>query len=105
MQEKWEIVQKENNSLKGRISQLETEAHKSNEMLKKLKSRNDQLKVLKCQIDKTKKENQKIIAENQFLKTTIGEFEVNDLIRHQELIKQCQKIDKLEGSLRTRQIN
>ena len=27
-QEKWEIVQKENKSLKGRISQLETEAQK-----------------------------------------------------------------------------
>ena len=32
-QEKWEIVQKENNSLKGRISHLETEAQKSNEMI------------------------------------------------------------------------
>ena len=32
-QEKWETVQKENNSLKGRISQLETEAQKSNEMI------------------------------------------------------------------------
>ena len=42
-QENWEIFQKENKSLKGRISQLETEAQKSNEMMNKLKARNDQL--------------------------------------------------------------
>ena len=57
-QEKWETVQKENNSLKGRISQLETEAQKSNEMINKLKTRNDQLEAMKSQIDQTKKENQ-----------------------------------------------
>ena len=33
-QEKWETAQKENNSLRGRILQLETEAQKSNELMK-----------------------------------------------------------------------
>ena len=32
-QEKWETAQKENNSLKGKILQLETEAQKSKEMI------------------------------------------------------------------------
>ena len=92
MARKWEIVQKENNSLKGRISQLETEVQKSNEMISKLKTRNHQLEeVMKCQIEQTKKENQKIIAKNQSLKTRIGQLEANDLIRQQELIKQSKK--------------
>ena len=85
-QEKWETAQKENNSLRSRISQLETEAQKSNEMMK---ARNDQLEAMKSQIDKT-------IAENQSLKTGIEQLEANGLRRRQELIKQCQKTDKLE---------
>ena len=80
-QEKWETVKKENNSIKGRISQLETEAQKSNEMINKLKTRNDQPEAMKSHIDQTEKENQKIIAENQSLKTRIGQLEANDLIR------------------------
>ena len=39
-QEKWEIAQKENNSLRGRILQLETEAQKSNEMMKAMTAEN-----------------------------------------------------------------
>ena len=75
-QEKWEIVQKENKSLKERISQLETE-------VQKLKNRNDQLDAMKIQVDHTKKENQNIIAENPSLKTRIGQVEANDLTRRQ----------------------
>ena len=79
---------------------METEAQKSNEMINKLQARNSQLEFLKSQIDQTEKENQKIIAENQSLKTRIGQLEANDLIRQQELIKQCQKTDKLEGTIK-----
>ena len=80
-QEKWEAAQKENNSLKGRILQLETEAQKSNEMMK---ARNEQLEAMKSQTDQT-------TAENQSLKTRIEQMEANEHIRQQESIKQCQK--------------
>ena len=55
-----------------------------------MKVKNDQMEAMKSQTDQT-------IAENQSLKTRIEQLEANDHIRQQELIKQCQKIDKLEG--------
>ena len=69
---------------------METEAQKSNEMTK---ARNKQLEAMKSQTDQT-------TAENQSLKTRIAQLEANDHIRQQELIKQCQKIDKLEGVIK-----
>ena len=69
---------------------METEAQKSNEMMK---ARNDHLDAMKSQ-------TYQAIAENQSLKTKIEQLEANDLIRQQELIKQCQKTDKLEGTIK-----
>ena len=48
---------------------------------------------MKSQIDQT-------IAKNPSLKMRFGQLEANDLIREQELIKQCQKTDKLEGTIK-----
>ena len=55
---------------------------------------------MKIQKDQTKKENQNIIAEKQSLKTRIGQVEINDVTRQQELIKQSQKTDKIEGNMK-----
>ena len=63
--------------------QLETEAQKSNEMMK---ARNDKLEAM--------------TAENQSLKTRIGQLEGNEHIRQQGSMKQCQKIVKLEGVIK-----
>ena len=64
---------------------------------------------MKSRMDQTQKENQKIIAENQSLKTRIGQVEVNDQKRQQELIKQNQShcrvrerpIDQHSGELKS----
>ena len=58
-----------------------------------MKARNDQMEAIKSQTNQT-------IAENQSLKTRIEQLETNDHKRQQELIKQCQKIDKLEGIIK-----
>ena len=63
--------------------QLVTEAQKSNKMMK---DRNEQLQVM--------------TAENPSLKTRMEQMEANEHIRQQELIKQCQKIAKLEGVIK-----
>ena len=55
---------------------------------------------MKSRIVQTKKQNQKTIAKNQLLKTRNGQVEANDLTRQQELIKQSQKIDKIEGNMK-----
>ena len=68
-QEKWETAQ-------SRILQLETEAQKSNEMMKAM------------------------TAENQSLKSRIEQLEANEHIRQQELIKQCQKTANLESVIK-----
>ena len=75
---------------------MKTEVQKSSKMINELKTRNEHLEAMKSQIDQTKKENQKIIAKNQSLKTRIGQIEANNLTRQQELIKQSQKNDKIE---------
>ena len=58
------------------------------------------LEAIKSRIDQTKKEHREIIIENQSLKTRIGQVEVNDLTKQQELIKQSQKTDKIEGNMK-----
>ena len=91
-QEKWETAQKEINSLKDRNSQLVEDAKKSNEMISKLKTKIKQQETIKNRIDQVEKENQS-------LKMRIGQIEANDLTRQQELIKQSQKNDKIEGNM------
>ena len=83
-QEKWETAQKENNSLRGRILQLENEAQKSNEMMK---VRNYQLEAMKSQTDQP-------TAENQSLKTRVEQLEANDHIRQQELKSSIKTLTK-----------
>ena len=63
--------------------QLETEAQKSNEIMKSI---NEQLEAM--------------TAENQSLNARIEQMEANEHIKQQELIKQCQKIAKLEGIIK-----
>ena len=92
-QEKWEIAQKEINSLKDRNSQLEKDAKKSNEMISKLETQIKQQETMKNRIDQIKKENQS-------LKTRIWQIEANDLTRQQEVLKQTQKNDKLEENMK-----
>ena len=106
-QEKWETDQKENNSLRGRILQLETEAQKSNEIMK---ARNEQLEAMTAEIQslKTRMEqmearNEQLEAktsENQSLKTRIEQMETNEHKLQQELIKQSQKIANLESVIK-----
>ena len=67
--EKWKTVQ-------NRILQLETEAQKSNEMMKAM------------------------TAENQSLKTRIEQLEANEHKTKQELIKQYQKTANLESVIK-----
>ena len=55
---------------------------------------------MKNRTGQIKKENQKIIAENQSLKTRTRQIEANDITRQQELMKQSQKNDKIEGNMK-----
>lgn len=63
-------------------------------MISKLETQIKQQETMKNRIDQIEKENQKLIAEKQSLKTRTGQ--THDLIRQQELIKQSQKNDKIE---------
>ena len=65
-----------------------------------MKTRNDLLESMESRTDQSKKDNQEIIAENQSLKARIGQVEANDLTKQQELIKQSQKTDKIEGNMK-----
>ena len=68
--------------------------------MSKLETQIKQQKTMKNRLDQIEKENQKLIAENQSLKTRRGQIEANDLTRQQELIKQNQKNDKIEGTIK-----
>ena len=87
------MAQKEINSLKDRNSQLEKDAKKSNKVIGKLETQIKQQESIQNRIDQKEKETQS-------LKTRIGQIEANDLTRQQELIKQSQKNDKIEGNMK-----
>lgn len=87
-EENWEqwgkemkVIQKESNSLKGKIAHMEKEAQTSNQVISKLETKIDLLEDMKCRIDQIKEGNLNIISENQSLNIRIRQIGVNDLMR------------------------
>ena len=69
-------------------------------MAKEVQKANEEKNVLKSRTDHIKKEVQKFTEENSAFRIRMKQVEANDFMRHQEAIKQNQKNEKIEDTVK-----